>query len=231
MQTVDALYDKEIKCEVCEYTYKTKKLRSRYIRTVKVHSDFYTEYKNPEHNPYLYEIYVCPVCGYAASEHFSHYFPPGAKEEIYTKITSRWKTRDYGGKRTVEEAIQTYKLAIFAGTIKKEKNVVLAGLALRLAWLYRMLGNKEQQEKRFLRLSLDYYEKAYEASDHIGTQMSDIQILYLIGELHRRVGNEEKAVQYFSRVIGHKNKAYEPKIVEMARERWYEMRNKESDEH
>lgn len=224
---IQAFYDKNIKCEVCESNYTSKKIRSRYIRSEKVHSDFFTEYRG-EVNPYLYEVFVCPICGYAFTENFSDYFPPGTKEEIYTQISSSWKHRDYGGMRTIEEAIQTYKLGILSGTIKKEKNIVVAGLSMRLGWLYRMIENIDQ-EARFLRLSLSYYEKAYEASDHIGTQMSDMRLLYLIGELHRRVGDREKAVQYFSRVISHRNKAIETKLVEMAREQWYLMREQNQE--
>lgn len=221
---VGPFYDKEISCDVCESKYTSKKIRSRYIRAEKVHSDFFTEYLG-EVNPYLYEVFVCPTCGYAFSENFSNYFPPGAKEEIYEKITSSWKTRNFGGMRTIQEAIQTYKLAFLSATIKQEKNIVIAGLCIRIAWLYRMLKD-EEQEARFLRLSLTYYNKAYEASDHIGTKMTDMRLLYLIGELHRRVGNEDEAIQYFSRVIGHKNKAIESKLVEMAREQWYLIRDK-----
>lgn len=222
MKTVGPLYDKEFQCEVCESKFTSKKIRSRFIRSENVHSDFFTEYRG-DVNPYFYEVYVCPFCGYSFTDNFSHHFPPGVKEEIYVQITSNWKSRNYGGERTIEEAIQTYKLALLSARIKKEKNIVLAGLAMRLGWLYRMLNDNEQ-EARFLRLSLGYYEKAYENSDHIGTQMSDMRLLYLIGELHRRVGDREKAIQYLSRVINHKNKAIEPKIVEMAREQWYLIR-------
>lgn len=231
MQQVGPFYDKEIKCEICEITYKTKRLRSRFIRTEKVHSDFFTEFKDKQCNPYFYEVHVCPTCGFASSENFSNHFKPGSKDRIAQQVGASWKPRDFGGIRTIEEAIETYKLGIVSGTLKSEKHIVLAGLCMRLAWLFRMTEDKAQ-ELRFLRLSLKHYENAYQNSDHVGTQMSDMRLLYLIGELQRRTGNREEAVRYFSRVIGHKNRAFETKLVEMARDQWYEIReqDKEADQ-
>src|SRR5690606_23174879 len=120
-----------------------------------------------------------------------------------------------------------YKLGILSATLKKEKHVVIAGLCLRLAWLFRM-KNDEQEEKRFLSEALNQYKKSYERADYIATPMTDIRILYMIGELSRRVGNIDEAIRYFSLVIQHKDKESEQKIVEMAREQWYLIRNSEA---
>jgi uncharacterized protein (DUF2225 family) len=227
-QEITPFYDKEIKCILCENTYKTKRIRSRFIRVNKVHSDFYTEYKDPECNPYYYEVHGCPECGFSASDNFSTYFPIEKKEQIFEQISKKWKSRDYGGLRSINQAIAVYKLGIVSGSLKGEKNIVLAGLCMRLAWLYRIKANDES-ERRFLRLSLRNYEDAYENSDYIGTQMSEMRLIYLIGELQRRTGNVEEAVRQFSRVISHNNRAIEIKLVEMAREQWFEIRNNEED--
>ncbi|WP_096201539.1 DUF2225 domain-containing protein [Bacillus sp. FJAT-45350] len=227
-QEIEPFYDKEHTCLLCNERHTSKKLRSRFIRVDMIDTDFHTTYKNPEYNPALYEIIVCPKCGYAFSDMFSNNFPPGAEEAIYEQVSKRWLPRDFGDIRTVDDAIETYKLGIVAGTLKKEKHIVMAGLCLRLAWLYRM-KEEEKQEMRFLRLSLNYYKSAYEQSDFLGTQMSEIKLLYLLGELSRRAGNEQEAVRYFSMVIEHKSRSFETKTVEMAREQWYVIRNKEEE--
>ncbi|WP_209124300.1 DUF2225 domain-containing protein [Alkalihalobacillus sp. BA299] len=225
---VEPLYDKEITCLVCEKKYFTKRIRSRFIRTKKIESDFFTVYKDLKCNPYYYEVHVCPNCGFAASEHFSNYFPPGTKEKVNKELSLHWKERNFGNERTIDEAIATYKIAIFSATLKSEKHIVLAGLCLRLGWLYRIKRDIEQ-EKRFLRLALKEYENSYALSDFVGTQLTEIRVLYLLGELNRRVGSETDAVKYFSKVIQHRTRNSETKVLEMAREQWYLIRNREEN--
>ena len=121
-----------------------------------------------------------------------------------------------------QQALETYKLAILAGSLKQEKNTVLAGLCLRLAWLYRTEVSNTDQEMRFMGLALKAYEEAYVHSDFSGTSMSEIKVLFMIGELCRRLGQYPKAVSYFSKVIQHEGAKGEQKIVNMAREQWRE---------
>ncbi|MGW6662291.1 MULTISPECIES: DUF2225 domain-containing protein [Peribacillus] len=45
----------------------------------------------------------------------------------------------------------------YCGALKKEKHIILAGICLQIAWLYRINKNKEQEE-RFLRFALKEYE-------------------------------------------------------------------------
>ncbi|WP_017728733.1 DUF2225 domain-containing protein [Halalkalibacterium ligniniphilum] len=220
---IEPLYDKEKTCLLCQNSFNTKRLRSRFIRTKHVQSDFCTEYKDPTLNPMFYEVDVCPNCGFAFTEAFSSTFPPETMETIKTKLKN-WKFQDFGQERTVEQVIRVYKLAILTANLKKEKHVIIAGLCLRLAWLYRF-WNDEEQEQRFLTGALEKYNASFRSGDFKDMNMSELKLLYLLGELSRRVGRVEDAIQYFSRVVQHKNRHTEPKIVEMAREQWYEIRN------
>ena len=72
---------------------------------------------------------------------------------------------------------------------------------MRIAWLYRMKQDKEQQEIRFMKLARQEYEESYSTGDYSGTQVSEIRILYLVGELSRRIGDNQKAMKYFSSVL------------------------------
>lgn len=220
------LYDKKVKCPICSANYTTKKMRSRFIRVEKIDSDFFTHYKDKELNPIFYEVSVCPKCGYAFADTFSTSFPPNAIELIKSQITANWKERDLSEERTLEQAVDVYKLAILSGSLKQEKSVVMAGLCLRLSWLYRML-EEPVQEMRFMKLSLEKYKNSYIESDYIGTQLSEMRLIYLIGELSRRIGDRDEAVKNFSKVVNHKNRSFETKLVEMARDQWYVIREAE----
>lgn len=229
MQTLEHFYEKKMTCLLCGKSFNTLRVRSRFSIPYKIDSDFCPHYREGNQNPHFYFINVCPECGFAFSEEFSDYFPSGSREAILSQI-GRWTKRDFGQVRDIHQALDAIKLAILAGSLKKEKNTILAGLCLRLAWLYRYENNLEQ-EKRFLSLAVDSYQQAFVHSDFVGTSMSELQVLFMIGELNRRLGQYTNAVTYFSKIIQHKDAKDEPKIVNKAREQWKTaMEEKRQDE-
>ena len=215
----EAFYEKKLTCLYCAKPFNTLRVRSRFAIPYQIDSDFCQHYRAGNHNPHFYFVNVCPECGFAFSEEFSEQFPKGTREIISVQITGHWTKRDFGQVRDNQQALEAYKLAILAGSLKKEKNAVLAGLCLRLAWLYRLENNVEQ-EKRFMGMSLKAYEESFVHSDFAGTSMSELKVLFIIGELCRRLGQYSKAITYFSKIIQHKNAKDEQKMVNMAREQW-----------
>ncbi|SHI06269.1 DUF2225 domain-containing protein [Desulfosporosinus lacus] len=219
MTSVNAFYEKKLTCIYCGSPFITQRVRSRFSVPYRTDSDFCPHFREGNYNPHYYFVNVCPECGFAFSEEFSEQFPLGSKELINSRIAKHWKKRNFGEERDLQQALESYKLAILAGTLKKEKNAVLAGLCLRLAWLYRTEDNTEQ-EKRFLVLALKAYEESFVHSDFADTSMSEIRVLFMIGELSRRLEQYKKAVSYFSKIIQHKDADGETKIVNLAREQW-----------
>lgn len=99
----------------------------------------------------------------------------------------------------------------------------MAGIHLRIAWLYRM-QTKTEQENRFLRLALREYEASYSTGDFSGTQVSEVRILYLCGDISKRIGNTQAAIKYLSMVLERQKNASESSIIKMARDRWHEIK-------
>lgn len=229
MNQIEPIFDKKYECKICKHAFTTKKLRSRFIKVTGYDTDFCPKYSSNELNPILYNVNVCPHCGYSSTDDFAPYFPPEAIEDIHSKVCEQWVPRDFGQKREISEAIKTYKLAAFCGTLKKEKNITLAGIYVRLAWLYRILEN-DDQEQRFIKLAADIYLQSYMTDDFRGTQVSETRLLYLIGELSRRSHQIEQAVKFFSKVIEQQNRTVEVGIVDMARERWHDIREAQKAE-
>lgn len=219
-------YDKQIECFNCDDKFKSTKIRSRFVRVVSYESDFKTIYPNTDVNPLFYNVTVCPHCGFAFTEDFTPYFAPGTKDAIQKQITAKWNGRSFGAERDANEAIETYKLAYLSAMYKKEKSITMAGLTLRIAWLYR---DQEQldEENRFMTIARNAYVDSYAEGDYVGTQMSEIRVLYMIAELSRRIGDKEEAVRNFSRVIEQQRTTLDPKVVDMAKEQWQEMRAEE----
>ncbi|MBS4190699.1 DUF2225 domain-containing protein [Bacillus sp. FJAT-49705] len=229
MTEIEPIFDKNCECRMCKKSFTTKKLRSRFIKVTSYDTDFCPIYTSDETNPLLYHVSVCPHCGYSSTKDFSPYFPPGTVEDIQDKVCHQWVSRDFGQKRSITDAIKTYKLAVYSGLLKKEKHVIIAGIYVRLAWLYRSTKN-EEQEQRFLKLATKAYLDSYMADDYNITQVSEVKMLYLIGELSRRTNQNEQAVKFFSKVIEKQNKTVESGIIDMARERWYEIRENQKTE-
>src|SRR5690606_37916463 len=147
------------------------------VKIVTSDTDFKSNYYSV--NPTLYNVIVCEHCGLAFTEDFSNYFPPGTQETLQRSISDHWTKQSSNDECSLYQAIKSYQLAIFCGEIKKEKHVVLAGLALRTAWLYRE-QEKFDWEMRFLESARDEYIECYLHGDYRGTPMTEIRVLYLI---------------------------------------------------
>ncbi|MGF7046252.1 uncharacterized protein (DUF2225 family) [Paenibacillus sp. DS2015] len=143
-----------------------------------------------------------------------------AQKKIFKeKMGSRWIERDFGGKREWDIALESYKLALLcAQTIGDSERIVSSNLQ-HISWLYRYKGDHEQ-EQRFLQYCLDSYIQVYEQE---GTGANNARLLYLIGELNRRVGNFHEAVKWFSRVINDK-KITDAAMIRASREQWTVLR-------
>lgn len=216
-------YEKKIDCPHCKISFKSLKVRKNAIRIAKTDSDFRPTYVDESVNGLYYNVFVCEHCGFSFTEDFTQYFAPGVQQHINEQVCARWMPHHFNGERTIHQAIQAYKLAFLCGTIKKEKHVLLAGLALRVAWLYRDLQNTPQ-EMRFLRIARNQYNEAYSTEDYEKMNMSEMRVLYMIAELSFRLNDVEEATRYFSRIIERQSIGGDAKIVDMAKDRWEEVR-------
>ncbi|MBQ0138493.1 MAG: DUF2225 domain-containing protein [Kurthia sp.] len=220
-------YNKQITCIHCGKNFTTTKIRKSTIKVLETESDFHQIYQGV--NPLYYNVFVCEHCGLAFTSEFSTYFAPGTKEILVNRICSNWKPHSFNGERTLEQAIQSYQLAIICGEIKKESHVLLAGLALRTAWLYRELG-KLDWESRFLESARAEYIDSYLHGDYQRTAMTEMKVLFLIGELSRRLNDSETATKYFSKIIEQQRSSTEIAIIKKTIEIWQEMRGEKTIE-
>lgn len=214
-------YDKQITCIHCNENFTTTRIRKSTIKVIETESDFHQIYKGV--NPLFYNVYVCEHCGVSFTNDFSTYFAPGTKEMLVSRICENWTPHSFNGERTIEQAIQAYQLAIICGEIKKESHVLLAGLALRTAWLYRESG-KLEWEQRFLESSRDEYINSFLHGDYQRTSMTEMKVLFLVGELSRRLNDIETATKYFSKIIEQQRSSTEIAIIKKTKEIWQEMR-------
>lgn len=221
LSTLEPLYDKKFSCPFCKEAFTSKKVRSRFVKPLRTDSDFGPLFDaNEENNPLYYYVIVCPHCGFSFTEDFSKNISQMNRNKIQQEITDKIeKTIDYCGPRDFDLAVRASKLAIYTGQLLQEKHAVMGNLCLRLAWLYRGAGKKEE-ETRFLQLSAIEFEQSFINTDFNSETTPEMQILYLVGELNRKLGNYQQAVNYFSKVVEHPDRSRYVKYVNLAREQW-----------
>lgn len=218
---IDPLYDKKENCPFCKHTFTTRKVRSRFIKPLRTESDFGPVFSDKEdNNPLFYFVTVCPQCGFSFTEVSSAYFGKAARERITKEIKEkRDKNIDFCGVRDFNKAVASYKLGIYSAQVAGEKHYVMANLCLRLAWVYRGFANISE-EVRFLSLALSEFELSYFNTDFNPENTPELYILYMVGELSRKLGKPNEAVRYFSKVIDHPEKSRHMKYVTLARQQW-----------
>ena len=223
MTEVKELFDKNVDCPCCKRKFVTKKIRNSRLRLEKRDSDFLNHYK--AENPIKYSIFVCPNCGYAASENKFDKIKADEINIIQANITLNWVQRDFGGVRDNEHAIESYKLALLQGTILDYSKLDLGNICLNIGWLNRMQEDIEEEE-RFLGLARDKFIQAYGDESLSATNMTEEKLTYLIAELSRRIGDKEGALTWFNTTLNNPDIRMNHALEEMAREQWRICREK-----
>jgi len=211
----EALYDKEVSCPVCEIKFKTKKVKTASVKVVKRDTDFCAYYGGE--NPTFYGVYVCPKCGYTSFESIYDKITVAQIAQIKQKVMANWSGKDYGGKRTLESAIEVHKLALLNFNIMSASKFSVAKACLRLAWFYRQQGD-EVNETQFNKHAAQMYEMAYTNEEFEGSGEKEYVVYYLLGELNRKLGEFRKASTFYDMAIRHPEIESQKQIKQMAQE-------------
>lgn len=212
----EALYDKNFKCPVCNNTFSSKRVRTSACRVERRDEDFCTVYKG--YNPMHYEVLVCPHCGYAATENSFDSLTAKEITAIKEILSGKVVNRSFCNERTVNDALDSFKLALFIAQARSAKSSVIAGLALKIAWIYREM--QSEKEMGFLEHALENYKQAYDKEQFPFGNLDEISVQYLLGELSRRVGNLNDAIFWFNRAVSNPDRLSNPRIEKMTREQW-----------
>lgn len=209
---LDHLFDKHIVCPVCNSHFKNKTVKSKSPRIISKDSDFFIRYSVV--NPYFYDVVICNSCGYAAMKSDFENIKSHKKELVLSNVTPKWKPRQYTDIIDETLAIERYKLALLNALLLNLQDSTKAMISLKIAWMFRLLNNSDH-EKVFLKQALDGFNSAYtcEVFPIYGLQRDSL--MYLLGELSRKLGDYQNALQWFSKTIVSVNSSY--KVKEMAR--------------
>lgn len=211
-----ALYNKEIKCPVCQKKFEVTKVKSKSSKVINRDADFCVYYEGI--NPLFYDVWVCEHCGYAAQSDKYEAIQIKDSKIILDTISPKWSKRSLSGERNLDNAIDAFKLALINLQVRKAKSSEIAKICIRIAWLYRI--KNDDKEKDFLNFALKGYNETYEKERFPVDKLDEFTCMYMIAELCRRVGNSDDSIKWFSRLISSPGARNNPKLIEMAREQF-----------
>lgn len=195
---ITSIYDTEVTCPVCDSKFKAKTVKASAPRPTKKDSDSFQRYATI--NPYFYDILLCNCCGYAAMRSDFHKIRNFQIDAVRQKLSIKWVGKNYPNIYDANIAIERYKLALLNAVVMEAKSSKKAMLCLRIAWMYRLI-NANDNELMFLKQALEGFTDAYSNEDGDIYGMDRFTIMYMLGELSRRVGKEDEALTWFSKVI------------------------------
>jgi hypothetical protein len=212
----DCVFDKKLKCPVCDKEFKTKTVKTGRAKLIGQDSDLRPKYQVVD--SLKYDAVLCPNCGYAALSRFFNYMSSTQAKRVYDQIGTSFKGSDQTDEPiyTYDQAIMRHKLALLSTVVKKGKMSERAYVCLKLAWLIR--GKSEtlpedtpdienvrkqlhQDEMEFIENAYEGFTAAFSKEDFPICGMDELTVSYVVSDLARQLGKFDDAKRYISRIL------------------------------
>jgi hypothetical protein len=219
-------YAKQFTCVFCGTRFQSLVVKSKHIQLEKTDTDFCPYYRSV--NPLLYEVTVCPQCGYACSPDMPSKLSDRARAKL-TALLSQLKTPlRFDGERDLDLAVQSFRLAFVCMEAAGGTKAQLAKLYLKVAWLYRNAGI-EVEEREYCEKALFCLMESYR-TEQSNDPAFELNLLYLLADLNLRLGRTNMAMRWLNALFAHPERHNNPKILERTRDLLYEIRRKKPQE-
>ncbi|MFV0342332.1 MAG: DUF2225 domain-containing protein [Anaerocolumna sp.] len=213
----DFIFDKSYNCPVCDKEFKSKTVKTGKVKLISADTDLRPKYQHVD--SLKYDAIVCPHCGYSALNRFFNYMTGPQARQIKEHISSAFKGMAASGDfYSYDDAITRHKLALANTVVKRSKLSERAYTCLKTAWLLRgkaeALAAEEQTTatkaaiKQLNKEEFEFIANAYEGfSDGFSKEMfpmcgmDENTVTYLVADLARRVGKNDEANRWISKVL------------------------------
>lgn len=215
------LWNKKLKCGFCNGDFETTRLRPSALRVKEKWSDFGVLYEGQ--SPYFYAITACPHCLVATrNEEWDKLNP--AYEPKLMEFSRRMRAAAQKpdlfalGEAGADLAVKRHELAVACHKLRAHGELgELAGLLLHIVWIRRISGEAEA-ERKALAAAAEAYQALYEKGNKLPEKLGEPGVLYLIGELRRRLGDYREARGYYAKALASKELEAFPNIESLVRE-------------
>ena len=189
--------------------------------------DFCVHYK--DFNPYLYTIWVCEHCGYAADDvKFQERIPERVRKSIKDFLEENNFKTPFVETRTFDEALALYEMAIYFNKIFEKSLGRQALLYQKMAWLCR-IDNNEDKEKEYLLKCAELFEQSINTERYPIGKVGDDLATFTIGVNYYLLGEFDKATRFLSGIMNsNQMRIASPKLYEKARDIWQDLRQMKS---
>lgn len=218
------LWGKVVTCPVSNTRFTALNVRPEVTQVKSRDSDFREVVAGP--NPLWYAVYACPDCGYAAyAEDFATPTPEQTSALSAKRDDRKATVGDtlLNGERGRDEAALAYRLAIDCYAVREPDPRRLGGLQHRLGWIYREKGDSVNERRCLVEAIKQYVAAADAGGDMDG--VSEVTLLYTIGDLYMRAGSPVESVKWLQRASQHPEFRRQPEIAKLLRDRWQEARD------
>ncbi|HTB21392.1 MAG TPA: DUF2225 domain-containing protein [bacterium] len=217
------LWNKKLVCAFCEHPFETRRVRQGALRVKEKWTDFGSLHEGL--CPYYYAITACPKCLVAARNEEYDKLKAGYEPKLM-EFSKRARSQPpktdladpMSGDMGFELAVKRHELAIACHKLRAHGEPgELAGLWLHIVWMCRLKGDAGA-EQAAMEQALAAYQVFFEKGDKLPEKLGEPGLLYLIGELSRRLGRFQQAREYYSRALSMRNLEDYPNIETLARD-------------
>ncbi|MBK8205701.1 MAG: DUF2225 domain-containing protein [Planctomycetes bacterium] len=181
---------KTLTCPCCELGFETQLVVGYQVG--EKDADFCPRYTDG--NPLPQFLHVCPGCGFVGFEADYRNLKDAARIRKVIDLLAglHWQEgQTLGG-------AERYRRAALIATYCGKRSAEVADLYLQATWCSRMEGEPDDDQKQARRKAVKYFELALSANEFSPDDMPVVH--YLLGELHRRLGDAAKARTHFDKL-------------------------------
>lgn len=196
----DYLFDKQVKCPVCENSISIKMLRLSKLKLDKVEKDFRHRYTDFE--PLCYSIWLCPHCSYANYYYEFETLPDKSARLIGEKIKDAVGSQalKLKGNYDINHVFLRYYIALSCIRMVKPDPLKQAKLWMQLSWLYKDAGDDEMHAFASSQALENYHNAYYNSKLSISVEQEQM-LCIVLGELFIQKGDLKEASKHFYAAI------------------------------
>lgn len=198
MSATNNTFLRNMTCPVCGNNFKAISVKVNAPRISSKDSDFFIRYSVV--NSYFYDVIICDKCGYSSMKSEFDKIKTFQVDLIKTKLTPKWKHKTFPESFNEQIAIERYKLALLTAVIADSKTSTKAMICLKTAWMYRLL-NDSKNENILIGQALEGFKEVFFNESLPVYGLDKFSIMYLIGELSRRLNKNDDAMSWYSKAI------------------------------
>ncbi len=209
-------------CPVCGQKTRVVKCKSR-LNAESTDIDLCIHYKDA--NPYLYRVWACEHCGFAADEKkFLKPLPKKTQEKLQTFLSESNLALPFMAERTPEAALSYCEMAVLFSELADPSYNRRANLYLIMAWICRYEGDSAH-ERAALDKAAEFLDLSLESESYPVDSMSDTTATYLAGAVHTLRQDYDKALRHLSRLISDRSlQTSAPNVYHKARDLWQDIK-------